>query len=129
MAGLSARAAAMPGRLKVIVSGGRNFRDRAFLFREMDRLHAERGFTELMQGGADGADALARIWALTHPEIIRRVCRAEWKRYGLAAGPIRNGRMLEWPPDLVVGFPGGDGTADMLAQARRAGVEVIEFRR
>lgn len=116
--------------MKVIVCGGRGYRDRVFLFREMDRLHAEHGFTGLMQGGCPtGADALARIWAKTHPEITRYVCRAEWKRYGNAAGPIRNGRMLQWLPDLVVGFPGGDGTADMLAQARRAGVEVIEFRR
>jgi hypothetical protein len=29
-------------------------------------------------------------------------------------------------PELVVAFPGGRGTADMMRRAREAGVEVIE---
>ncbi len=52
---------------------------------------------------------------------------AEWMKYGKAAGPIRNARMLaEGKPDLVVAFPGGRGTADMLRRVREAGIEVIE---
>ena len=39
---------------------------------------------------------------------------------------MRNARMLaEGKPDLVVAFPGGRGTADMVAQARKAGVRVV----
>ncbi len=36
--------------------------------------------------------------------------------------------MTTWlpPPDLVIAFPGGKGTADMVRKARAAGVEVIE---
>jgi predicted Rossmann-fold nucleotide-binding protein len=34
--------------------------------------------------------------------------------------------MMEWKPDLVVAFPGGSGTADMVSRARGAGIEVIE---
>ena len=30
-------------------------------------------------------------------------------------------------PDLVVAFPGGRGTADMVGRARSAGIEVIDF--
>jgi hypothetical protein len=37
---------------------------------------------------------------------------------GPAAGPIRNQRMLDWGPDLVVAFAGGKGTADMVRRAR-----------
>jgi UDP-N-acetylmuramoylalanine-D-glutamate ligase len=52
---------------------------------------------------------------------------ADWDTHGKAAGPIRNKRMLdEGKPDLVVAFPGGRGTANMISQARKAGVEVIE---
>jgi len=36
--------------------------------------------------------------------------------------------MLEWGPDLVIAFPGGRGTADMVRQARIAGVKVIEIK-
>jgi YspA, cpYpsA-related SLOG family len=83
-------------------------------------------FREFMQGGARGADALAKDWAMTHPDIKRFEIKADWKRYGNAAGPIRNQRMLEWGPDLVVAFAGGTGTAGMVALARAAGVPVIE---
>lgn len=110
--------------MKVIVCGGRDFRSPAQVWRELDRLHAEHGFTALMQGGAKGADTFAREWAATKPEIERFVCNAEWEKYGRAAGPKRNARMLEWKPDLVVAFPGGVGTANMIAQATAAGVKV-----
>lgn len=113
--------------MKVIVCGGRDFRKGPLLFLTLDKLHAERRFTMLMQGGAKGADALARQWAVIHPEIKRFVCKADWRTYGVSAGPIRNRRMLAWKPDLVVAFPtGGPGTADMMAIACEADVEVIE---
>jgi ABC-type sugar transport system substrate-binding protein len=32
----------------------------------------------------------------------------------------------EGKPDIVVAFPGGTGTADMVRRARKAGVVVIE---
>jgi hypothetical protein len=32
----------------------------------------------------------------------------------------------EGKPDLVIAFPGGGGTADMMRRARAAGVEVLE---
>lgn len=92
----------------------------------MDMLHVKHKFTALIQGGATGADTMARDWAATHPEIKRYVCRANWDKYGLAAGPIRNAKMLEWGPDLVVAFAGGKGTADMVRRAKAAGIEVIE---
>jgi predicted Rossmann-fold nucleotide-binding protein len=112
--------------MKVLVCGGRDFRSPAQVWRELDKLHSERGFTALMQGGARGVDTFAREWAATKPGIQRYVCRADWNKHGKAAGPIRNARMLEWKPDLVVAFPGGRGTSDMIAQSRRAGVEVVE---
>ena len=43
------------------------------------------------------------------------------------AGPVRNARMLVEKPDLVIAFPGGPGTADMVRRARAAGVEVVEI--
>jgi hypothetical protein len=80
----------------------------------------------MMQGGARGANALAKDWAATHPDIKRHEMKADWHRHGRAAGPIRNQKMLDWGPDLVVAFAGGDGTACMMRLARAAGVEVIE---
>jgi len=127
---------------RLLVCGGRTYFKPAIVYRTLDALHAERRFTDFIQGGATGADALARDWAITHPEIIRWECKAAWRdlshpdavikvrsdgvRYDAKAGIRRNTRMLEWKPDIVVAFPGGDGTADMVRQARAAGVEVKE---
>jgi len=50
---------------------------------------------------------------------------ADWSRHGKSAGPIRNRQMLiEGRPDIVVAFPGGKGTANMIKQAVEAGVKV-----
>ena len=58
----------------------------------------------------------------------RGVAEADWAKHGRKAGPIRNQRMIdEGRPDLVVAFPGGTGTADMVERARVAGIRVIEI--
>lgn len=42
-----------------------------------------------------------------------------------AAGPIRNQHMLDiGKPDVVLAFPGGRGTEDMIRRAEKAGVPV-----
>ena len=110
---------------RVLVCGGRDYGDRAALFAALDRLHAERRFTMLIAGGARGADTLAAEWANSRG-VPAEIYMADWKRQGRAAGPIRNERMLrEGKPDLVVAFPGGKGTAGMVALARNATVEVV----
>lgn len=97
------------------------------MWRSLDAIHVGTPITELMQGGATGVDTFAREWAATKPGILRYVCRADWDQYGRAAGPIRNKRMLEWGPKMVISFPGGAGTADMVRQATEAGVMVLSY--
>lgn len=111
--------------MKVLVCGGRDFRSPAQVFRALDDLHARMPITELMQGGAAGVDRFAQEWATTKPDIKRYVCKADWGAYGKAAGPMRNQRMIEWKPDVVVAFPGGRGTADMVKRADSAGIPVL----
>ena len=113
--------------MRVIVCGGRELANAAFVWLNLDRIHAEKPFTHFMQGGARGADAIARDWAITKPGIEMYICKANWDKDGKAAGPIRNARMLEWKPDLVVAFPGGRGTADMVRQAKTAGIPVKQI--
>ena len=51
---------------------------------------------------------------------------ADWKKYGKSAGPLRNQRMIdEGKPDLVVAFPGGVGTADMISRAKAYNISVL----
>ncbi|WP_218916547.1 SLOG family protein [Rubinisphaera brasiliensis] len=77
-----------------------------------------------MHGDARGADRLAGEWAADRGvEVL--ACAANWKVHGRAAGPISNRRMLDESPDLLVAFPGGRGTADMVKAAKKAGVKIV----
>ncbi|HEX8912677.1 MAG TPA: DUF2493 domain-containing protein [Humisphaera sp.] len=109
--------------LRLIVCGGRRFADRAAVFVALDHLHATRVVSMVIEGGADGADALARHWANVRGVPCETV-KADWATFGKSAGPLRNRHMLGLGPHGVVAFPGGRGTADMCAQAERAGVRV-----
>jgi hypothetical protein len=94
----------------------------------LDKLLDKLGVTTLIHGGARGADSLAAEWAMANgiPVLEYPVTPEDWRTIGKAAGPMRNQRMLdEGKPDLVVAFPGGSGTADMVRRAQRAGVKVI----
>lgn len=110
---------------RVLVCGGRTFADKELLFRTLDELLGGRNRV-IIHGGARGADSLAGMWALTRANNVV-VCRADWRRHGPSAGPIRNRVMMtNERPQAVIAFPGGPGTADMVRVARRAGVPVIE---
>ncbi|KQP61039.1 DUF2493 domain-containing protein [Methylobacterium sp. Leaf108] len=111
--------------MRVLVCGGRDYRDKAHVFATLDRLAAEPGIDWVIQGGATGADQMAREWC-----HIRRIgylnFPADWKQHGRAAGPLRNATMIaEGRPDLVLAFPGGRGTADMTRKAEAAGINVV----
>jgi hypothetical protein len=114
--------------MRVIVCGGRNFEDRAMLFRVLDSLHDQTPIVCMIHGMARGADRLADHWAmLNHVPAYR--FHANWSQQGPAAGPIRNARMLDkGKPDLVIGFPGGAGTKDMLKKALAAKVPVLKVK-
>jgi hypothetical protein len=111
----------------VLVCGGREFTEAAFVYATLDRLHAQHQISLVIEGDARGADRLGGEWADSRG-IAHVKYPADWEGLGRAAGPIRNERMLrEGRPDLVVAFPGGRGTAHMVKIARDAGVQVIEI--
>lgn len=110
--------------VRVLVCGGRDYLDRERLFYELDRLRPT--MSGLISGGAPGADTLAWDWGWSRGIQCERFM-ADWKTHGKAAGPIRNQKMLdEGKPDIVLAFPGGRGTSDMITRAKRSGVRVVE---
>lgn len=113
--------------MRVIVCGGRDYSDGDRVSAVLHKLNVEAGIDLLIEGGAKGADYLAHVWACMAGVPTERF-EADWENQGSFAGPARNTRMLtEGQPDLVIAFPGGRGTADMVRKARRAGVEVVEI--
>jgi len=118
--------------MRVLVCGGRDYASASMSQRDhvhmsLTDLHGKLGpFTVVIHGCATGADQEGRAWAQMMG-VKEAPFRADWHTHGRAAGPVRNQRMLtEGKPDLVVAFPGGRGTADMVRRARAAGVEVVE---
>lgn len=108
--------------MTVLVCGGRGFYNRALVYRVLDEIKP----SLVVNGAASGADDLSTQWAQERGVTVREF-PADWKT-GRSAGPIRNAVMLrDGKPDLVVAFPGGDGTHDMKTRARKAGVEVREI--
>lgn len=128
--------------MRVLVCGGRNFEKRSLLFAALDKIEKERGnITVVIHGDARGADRMAGEWAkswgkrvlkfpahwqdLSHPD--RRVKQANGNVYDANAGMRRNIKMVEeGKPDLVIAFPGGAGTANMVKLAEQVGLEVIK---
>lgn len=110
--------------LRVLVCGGRTFRDRAMVFAALDCIHGDTPIRCIIEGGAKGADAFAYAWAKSRGVQVATYC-AEWGKLGKAAGPVRNQRMVaKGKPDLCIAFPGNRGTADMVRRCKAAGVEV-----
>ena len=91
----------------------------------LDSIHEQGAIDVVINGDAKGADRLSSQWAGERDvEIVR--FPADWGTHGRAAGPIRNEEMLRvGRPDIVVAFPGGHGTANMIGQALDANVEVL----
>lgn len=108
---------------RVLVCGGRDYTDLNRVWDVLDEIKP----SHVIEGGARGADDLASRWAFSR-EVPCDTYPANWEAHGPAAGPIRNQYMLiDGKPDLVVAFPGGRGTADMVRRARKAGIPVREI--
>ena len=113
---------------RVLVCGGRDYADRRKVYAVLDVAHAANPIVMLIAGGANGADSLAVDWA-RGISVPYQVFNADWEHNGRAAGPLRNQRMLdEGKPHLVIAFPGGRGTADMVRRAEKANVPVAFVR-
>ena len=86
----------------------------------------------VIQGGAKGADALAKLWSDTHG-IHCATVEALWDRYSYGAGPRRNAAMLLLRPNVLLAFPSPNskGTRDQIRQARELDdieIRVVEIR-
>lgn len=108
---------------RIIVTGGRRYHDTATIRRVLKEYHQTPPPT-LVHGGAPGADSEAAYVAGYLLDWRVEEHSADWQRHGRAAGPIRNQQMVNSGADLVIAFPGGRGTADLIRRARAAGIQV-----
>lgn len=95
------------------------------------------GISAVYEGEAEGVDKDAReaAKALGVPVVRFPITDDDWAQHGKGAGPRRNRDMLNGftrfspiePAEAVLAERGGDGTADMVRQARAAGLPVIDL--
>lgn len=118
--------------MRVLVCGDRYWKSRASIARALKELIKEHGLTAesmvIIEGECIGADIIAKEIALKN-DIQVLPFPADFNGLGKKAGPIRNQRMLdEGKPDIVLAFHSNieqsRGTKDMIARAKKAGLEV-----
>ena len=123
--------------LRLVVTGSREYREKREVFRVLDAIHARWPVRLLGEGGCRrydkdrnlrpvSADLYAHWWC-EYRGVTCLTVFARWAAEGRAAGPRRNERMLDLVnPHIVVAFPGGDGTRNIVQVAVNAGFRQME---
>ncbi len=112
--------------MKLIVAGGRDYKLNDEDYHNLAIIHWHCSITEIVSGGASGADKCGEIFAASR-KLPVKVFPADWKKHGRKAGPLRNKEMAEYA-DAVALFPGGRGTASMKQEAEKAGIDIFDYR-
>ncbi|QCI66986.1 DUF2493 domain-containing protein [Phreatobacter stygius] len=110
--------------MRVLICGGRHYDDAAAIRRELDRLHGGQPIGVLIHGGLAAIGNAAEAWAREHNVHVVRY-PPNWTLLGNRAEARRNAFMLEDSrPDVLLAFPGGRDTADLVRLARVAATPV-----
>ena len=115
---------------KILVCGDRHWTDQRAVYSALVDEVMLLGAGEtlvVIEGEAPGADTEGRI-AAQHLGLEVIAVPADWKKYGRAAGPIRNIAMLDLKPDKVLAFHSNlwnsKGTRHCVEQAEKRGIPV-----
>ena len=129
---------------RLLITGGRDFRDRNFVFRTLDAFHREIPIAVMISGACpSGVDRMCESWAASNgvqvepyparwEDTVTKPLRLKRDRqgrlYNALAGLLRNQRMLDkGMPTHALVFPGGPGTTHMhgrLLDAVKRGREI-----
>lgn len=114
--------------MKVVVAGGRDFKDLRGLSYCLDSLvHSGMVISEIVSGKAKGADSLGESYAEARRIPVAEF-PADWNGLGKKAGYVRNAQMAEYGDVLVAFWDGKSrGTKMMIKLAKSKGLKVIVF--
>lgn len=108
--------------MTVLVCGSRKFNDQNLVNKVLNSLPVK--ITRLVNGASKGVDKLSSLWAKQN-NIELKEYPANWS-LGKKAGPLRNSKMISSEKiDLVIAFPGANGTANMILQSTKASIDVL----
>lgn len=101
--------------MKLLIAGGRTFNSYTHMCDVIKSFNLD--ITEIVDGGANGTDKLAELYAFEH-DIKNTTMLAEWDTKGKSAGYIRNKQMADYlnEEDMVLCFWNGisKGTKHMI---------------
>lgn len=113
---------------RVIIAGGRNFKD-YLLLREKCDFHLGNKMKDchiiVLSGTAKGADTMGELYASERGFQLEKH-PANWRIHGKAAGMVRNKEMAENANALIAFWDGrSPGTKNMIEIARKHGLRVM----
>ena len=117
--------------IKIAVGGCRDYNDFDFICKSLDEYLSNYESDDtiiILSGHCSGVDSAAEQYAsLKGFETI--IFPAEWKKYGRAAGPVRNKQMVE-SSDIVIAFwdEKSKGTKSLINLAKKAGKTLIVYK-
>ena len=109
--------------MKITIGGCRDFEDyelfKEFVAECIKKMGHEK--ITILSGHCSGADIMGEKYADEHGYEIE-IHLAEWKKYGRAAGPLRNAEMVK-ESDVVIAFWDGKskGTKSLVDCAKKSG--------
>ena len=116
--------------MKVIVAGGRDFKDYELLKCTLDGFQQEHGnITEVVSGTAKGVDKLGEKYANENNIPIKQFV-PDWKGLGKKAGFVRNRQMGDYAKEyngMLVAFwdKQSKGTKGMIDYATKIGLKSV----
>lgn len=108
--------------MKVIIAGGRDFKQTN---RDCDlllRLHKLFNFTEIVSGTCKGADLFGESFA-KYISVPVKQFKPDWS-LGKIGGIIRNEQMAKYADALIL-FKGGRGSANMMGNAFKYSLKIL----
>lgn len=106
--------------MKTIIAGSRTIADLKLIYDVIERSDIE--ITEVVCGMAKGVDTLGHVWA-DQNNIPVKCFPANWGKFGVAAGPIRNEQMAKYAEAAIIVWDGfSRGTQSMIKLVKKYGL-------
>ena len=123
----------MKRKIRLLCCGSRDWSDYEVVFSWLKHLHEKYIIDVIIEGEAQGADTLSKR-AGRKLGIPILPFKAQWKKFGRAAGPIRNQEMLHHgKPTMAIAFhkalKKSKGTKDMVERLEKKGIKVFKVKR
>lgn len=110
--------------MKVIIAGGRTFKDYDLLCRKADVFLSRQSEVEIVSGAAKGADKLGERYAEERGYDMK-LFPADWNQHGKRGGYIRNEEMARYADALIACWDEqSKGTKHMIDLAELYGLKV-----